>query len=721
MTDETMVMSGPIGEGSAVEGFHLGRLLGRGAQGSVHLANKDGTNERYAAKVIDTTGMAQQALDRIRRECTITSRMRHPGIIAVHRVITQAPYLIIVMDLAVGKPGDQLCDGRLGWEMAVKVVRAAASALSYAHQHNGVIHRDIKPANLMVDLYGGALRGVKVVDFGLSRSARANDIAPLTMTGAIMGTPNYMSPEQAQGEKRIDFTTDVYALGASLFHFIAGRPPFNKGSPVEILVHHCKSTPPLLSALVPQCPRAVSDLVDRCLRKNPSDRFRSYRDFLVAIDAVLDTNPFDLANDTATMAPTPGTDQYNKAGSTTAVGAQALSSLFRNKLSQDATPTKTTGTAPVGGSTTTRWRGPTNKDGSPAAPTSRRYMNPALKPVTLPKIIGGEAPPAPEPEPEDDTDLDEAEFTLGPAPDTRPAEPSLKAGEIIENDFVVIGPLGAGAMGEVYEVEDIFIRRRLAMKIISEADMQRPGAVRRFHAECSALATLTHEAFPFFAGRGTHDSRAYLFMELAQGVDLKKWLKRKGGTLNERDALSVVRQLAKGLETSYRVCGMVHRDLKPANLMITVAEDGSPLVRIIDFGVSIYIDYGDWDDYTDRTYTYIDDGNEGRTVGTPAYMSPEQVLGGPPSPLMDIYSIGVIFFQLITGKLPFSSQNSAGMMMKHLHETPPNFDDLGHVSIGSKYMIKRFLAKKPEQRFKNYAQIITAVDSALSGSALRDE
>ena len=155
---------------------------------------------------------------------------------------------------------------------------------------------------------------------------------------------------------------------------------------------------------------------------------------------------------------------------------------------------------------------------------------------------------------------------------------------------------------------------------------------------------------------------------------------------------------------------MVHRDIKPANLMFTKL--GEQTLKIIDFGVSTYIDYGDFEDFSDREYRYIDDDSQGKAVGTPAYMSPEQCVGQPPSPMMDMYAIGCTFFHLMTGRTPYLAPNATAMMMKHIQEPPPTFDGLLEVNPGTTYLLKRCLAKNPRDRFQNYKQVIAAVNAA---------
>jgi hypothetical protein len=424
------------------------------------------------------------------------------------------------------------------------------------------------------------------------------------------------------------------------------------------------------------------------LRKTPGERFASYGQFIAELEAFVAEDPFADAQGPSTTAPSsrythralPGDtsktpDSRNQSSS---VGSDALGDLFRGKLQE----------------TTRTFRKPSLPPGPP--PGTVRPAPPGTRPVVRGPV------PKPRPAP--------VQEAPPPAIVKAPRQPSLATGTLIDSNYTVLGPIGAGAMGEVYAVSDSVTGREVALKMLSVEDMRRPGMVRRFQGECSALATVNHEAFPFFAGKGTYQDRDYLLMERVQGIDLKAWMQQYG-PMSEADGLQVVLQLAEAMDRAYHACGMVHRDIKPANLMLTRAADGEQL-KLIDFGVSTYIDYGDFEDFSAREYHYIDDDSKGKAIGTPAYMSPEQCVGAPPSPLMDIYAIGCTFFHLLTGRTPYQAPNAAMMLMAHLQEAPPTFDGLVDVSPGSVYLLKRCLAKNPRDRFKNYRQVIEAVNSA---------
>ncbi len=620
-----------------IHGYRLGQVLGRGAQGTVYQATVEGDPQSYAVKLVDIRHQPAQTVDRLVRECELTAKLDHPGIVRVYEAGYWGDHIFIVMETALGRAADRFAGGALGWRRAVEIARQAAVALAYAYDTHGVIHRDIKPANLVIELNGRLISGVKIVDFGLSRTVD-DQIGGLTMTGAVMGTPSYISPEQARGERQLTFHTDMYALGASLFWMIAGRAPFSVGTPIEVLLQHCSQPAPNLRGIVRDCPAEVAEAVDRCLAKAPERRFEAYGRLIAEFEHLLDVDPAagDLKHES--------------------------SGFLHRAVIADPLP----------------------------RPSVQRFVKAAPSPS--PRSVG-------------------TGFKVKPRPVVeRP--PSLAPGVLIDQHFTVTGALGAGAMGEVYAIEDRVINHQLAMKILSDEDMDRPGAVRRFQGECTALATVEHRAFPYFAGKGTFRDRDYLLMERVKGVDLKTWLETNGGKMGEAGALQVVQQLAEAMHRAYGKCGMVHRDIKPANLMFTRV-DGEAVLKIIDFGISTYIDYGDFEDFSARAYHYIEDDSQGRSVGTPAYMSPEQCVGAPPSPFMDIYAIGCTFFHLVTGRTPYQARNAAMVMISHMQEPPPTFDGIANIGKGSQYLLKRCVAKNPKDRFQNYAQIADAAKSAF--------
>jgi hypothetical protein len=257
--------------------FLVEREVGRGAVGIVYRALDQITNEPVALKVIAIPGLDAGEEARFGREGRVLAGLSHPGIV---RVVafgtlddTQQPYVAMEWlegeDIAQRQKRAPLAIGD-----ALEVGAQMADALGYAH-HAGIIHRDIKPSNVII-CRQAADEGfaAKLVDFGV---ASAED-AKLTRTGAIIGTPAYMAPEQARGDQEVDSRADVYGLGATLFEMIAGRPPHVGPTPIAILARLVTTPAPRLMEVVPEAPIILDELIGEMLATFPEERPKNARD-----------------------------------------------------------------------------------------------------------------------------------------------------------------------------------------------------------------------------------------------------------------------------------------------------------------------------------------------------------------------------------------------------------------------------------------------------------
>src|SRR6059058_1599072 len=220
--------------------YRLERPLGQGGMATVHLAQDLRHRRRVAVKVVRPEFATGLGVERFLREIEIAATLNHPHILAVHDSGEAAGILYYVMPYVEGKSlRDRLRrDMRLPLEEALQIAREVADALGYAHQ-GGVIHRDIKPENILFQA-GHAV----VADFGIARAittAAGTRGAALTQPGVVIGTPDYMSPEQAAGEPELDGRCDQYALACVLYEMLAGRPPFTGPTVESVLLRHLTS------------------------------------------------------------------------------------------------------------------------------------------------------------------------------------------------------------------------------------------------------------------------------------------------------------------------------------------------------------------------------------------------------------------------------------------------------------------------------------------------
>jgi serine/threonine-protein kinase len=258
--------------------------IGRGGMASVYLAEDLKHSRKVALKVL-VPGSLSHAYEpqRFLREIRIAARLSHPQILPVHDSGECDGLLYFVMPYASGETLRERLnrEGQLPIDGALRITRAVATALGYAHRHN-VIHRDIKPENILFQ------EGEPVVaDFGVATaiSAAGGDNIYITDRGFAVGTPAYMSPEQASGERDLDGRSDLYSLACVLFEMLSGRPPFAGSSPRATMARHAIEQPPSVRSLRPNVTLAVDLALQRAMAKEPGDRFSTMAEFCEALTA----------------------------------------------------------------------------------------------------------------------------------------------------------------------------------------------------------------------------------------------------------------------------------------------------------------------------------------------------------------------------------------------------------------------------------------------------
>jgi tRNA A-37 threonylcarbamoyl transferase component Bud32 len=257
--------------------YHLKQRLGSGGMGEVYLAEHRLLKRLCAVKIIRPERAGErQLLSRFEREVQVTAQLTHPNTVEIFDYgHSDDGTFYYVMEYLEGKNLDELVDqyGPLPSGRVIHLVRQLCGALREAHA-NGLVHRDIKPSNVIVCRQGGLHDVVKLLDFGLVGTMRANPEATrLTEEGITMGTPQYMSPEQAKGMEAIDARSDLYSLGGLMYFLLAGRPPFVANSKLGVVLAHIGQPVPPLRDYCPDVPADVDAVVMRCLSKEPSERF----------------------------------------------------------------------------------------------------------------------------------------------------------------------------------------------------------------------------------------------------------------------------------------------------------------------------------------------------------------------------------------------------------------------------------------------------------------
>jgi serine/threonine protein kinase len=255
--------------------------LGRGGMATVYLALDRKHDRRVALKVLHPDLVGGLGADRFLREIQVAARLFHPHILPLHYSGHVGGTLYYTMPYAEGRSlRERLTEEpQLPVDETIRIASQVADALDHAHRH-GIIHRDIKPENILLTEAGAI-----VADLGIARAFDVAGERPLTETGLAVGTPAYMSPEQASADCYVDGRTDVYSLGVVVYEMLAGQPPFTGRTAQAILARHVVDPVPPLRTVRPAVPRALEDAVTRALAKVPADRFASAAAFSCALRA----------------------------------------------------------------------------------------------------------------------------------------------------------------------------------------------------------------------------------------------------------------------------------------------------------------------------------------------------------------------------------------------------------------------------------------------------
>jgi len=263
--------------GTVIDPYKVQREIGRGAMGTVYLA-RDTTLQRDVALKFLAPELAshQSSRDRFDRECQTLAQLKpHQNVVTVYAKGEHHGVPFFAMEYVDGISVKDLLkrEGKLAPATALQITQQTTKALSFVWKLAKLVHRDVKPSNMMLERDGNNL---KLTDFGLAKIAADSDDTGLTKTGIILGTPDYLSPEQARGQKGIDFRSDIYALGASLFHMLSGKALFRAQSLADVIAAHLNTPPPDVNELVQGLPAELGPFMKRMLAKQADDRPDSY-------------------------------------------------------------------------------------------------------------------------------------------------------------------------------------------------------------------------------------------------------------------------------------------------------------------------------------------------------------------------------------------------------------------------------------------------------------
>jgi serine/threonine protein kinase/Tol biopolymer transport system component len=686
--------------GSSISHYRILERLGGGGMGVVY-KGWDLRLERYAAvKFLSPhRSNSEDFKRRFTREARTASRLEHPNICTVFETDeTDDGRLFIAMAFCEGESLKRKIErGPLPLPQALSIAAQVASGLAAAHD-KGVVHRDVKPANVMVADDGR----VKIVDFGIARLA---DETRLTRTGDVMGTTAYISPEQFLSAET-DHRTDLWSLGVVLYEMLTGRLPWVNGDERELINAIVKRQPRPISALRPGMPQALERVVARALAKRPADRYQRadelHADLLAVAELVSDRAPIGPYEQTVVDAPSPGPERQvpppsalagplaaaaedGGAGAPAGTGAAGASSAPASRAS--AAPESDRADVAQSSAVPAEQRGPRATAGTAAAGAAGG---------------AGAAPPS------GDGDFagtagaaDSAGGAGSAASERRPGTGMI--GRVFAH-YRILGPLGGGGMGVVYKAQDLSLERVVALKFLPPELSRDPEAKTRFLQEARAASALDHPNICTIHEVGeTDEAQLYLAMACYDGETLKQRLRH--GPLPIDEALDAAQQIARGLVKAHRN-GIVHRDIKPANLMITTDE----IVKILDFGIAKLAGAAG--------LTRI-----GSSLGTPGYMSPEQARGEEVDPRTDVWSLGAVLYEMVTGRRPFRGEHDQAVLYALFNQEPEPVAQLRPEAPPELVrIIGRMLAKDPDQRYLTAAEALAdlrALYGPVTGTGTR--
>ncbi len=270
-------------------------------------------------------------------------------------------------------------------------------------------------------------------------------------------------------------------------------------------------------------------------------------------------------------------------------------------------------------------------------------------------------------------------------------------GETIAERYELEEVVGQGGMSTVYKAHDSLLERNVALKVLHQQYNEDEDFVERFKREARSVAQLQHPNIVTVIDRGEEAGRQYIVFEFIDGENLKELVVRKG-RLDLRDALEIALEVARGLAFAHDH-GLVHRDVKPQNVLL----NGDGRAKVTDFGIarSLDVDHG-------MTQT-------GTILGTSNYIAPEQASGQPVDAHTDVYSLGIVLYEMLTGELPFPGESFVAVAMKHIQEPAPNVLDVrGDVPLRVAEMIDRALEKDPEHRFPTMDAFAAEIEANLA-------
>jgi serine/threonine protein kinase len=662
----------PAGFPRPFDSYVLLKPLARGGMGQLYLAltGTPGLEKLCVVKQVPPEVVAPENARRFRDEAMVALRLSHGNLVSVFDAGLQSDRIFLAMDHVDGRDlhavWNRCAEHRTPFpvDIAVYIIKELCRGLAYAHAFEDLklVHRDVSPGNVLLSFSGE----VKLTDFGLATSAlKLEKTAP----GIIYGKISYLAPEQARREP-LDGRADLYAAGILLWELLTGRQLFPVGRPgagsddadADSDALHRARDPhaPAPSTLSPRVPPELDRIVMRALAPERQDRYPDGETMRADLAAFL-------------AATSPKTDAARLVEFLRPMYADDIAADRRERLALIA---EAKGLL----------------SGVVSAPTrAATAAGPAVK-----------AAPSSSP-------------SSAPRPsDSRPGE-DPRIGSTLGGRYYVRRLCGEGAMGRVYEAHHVDIGRRVAIKVLHAGFHTSADLVERFRREARAASKIGHANIVDVTDSGTTPDGAFYFvMEYLDGTNLEELIDGNGPLPVER-ALLIAAQIARALEAAH-AADVIHRDLKPANIMLVNRKGEDDFVKVLDFGISKDLELAAGDRRVALTRPDV-------AIGTPVYMAPEQAAGRPANALTDVYAVGGLLYEMLTGCPPCAGTDAIDVLHKKAHEDP--------VAIGSlrpdlppevDRLVTRALARAPRDRHPSMAALkdglmacLGVVDRAATG------
>ncbi|HET7502321.1 MAG TPA: protein kinase [Kofleriaceae bacterium] len=682
--------------------YHLLGPLAQGGMGALYLAvgGDRGLERLMVIKTVLPHLADAEYVARFRDEAKVVVKLSHGNLIPVFDAGLVGGELFLAMDFVEGR------DLRAVWnrcakkqvafpiDVAVYIVKELCRGLAYAHSFPdlNLVHRDISPPNVLVSFTGE----VKLTDFGLASSTlKLEKTAP----GIIYGKVAYMSPEQARGEK-LDGRSDMYAAAIVLWELLTGRQLFppGKDQPQDLLARAKNPEPMRPSKRAPRVPVELDEICLKALAASKEDRYPDCDALRMALQSWLAQN-----------APT--TDGTRMASFLQELFAEDIQRerIERNELLSRVRSRALT--LPP----TDEFRLIVESGGRDAPSLDTEVIQDA--PVRKPGSVGRRA-----------SDRNDDPMDRRRSPDRRlaaravgdhsgraaalaqqledDAEPDLIGAEI-DGRYRVLELIGEGGMGKVYLAEHVEIGKRVALKVLHPSYSRMPDLVERFRREARAASKIGHPNIVDVTDSGTTaDGSVYFVMEYLEGVELGSVIEREGA-LDVARALKITGQICRALAAAHRE-GIIHRDLKPENIFLITRDGTSDVVKVLDFGIAKTTEA---EAARERRLT-----SPGMAMGTPEYMSPEQAAGRPADARCDVYALGAILYEMVTGVPPYTGDNFMEILNKKATQDPV----LPHIvrselALPVSELVTAAMARSPTERPQTMEAFEYELNKCLAG------